>query len=184
MTPEQANPVAQMLLHAYLETAAFSRGFLDDYDQPPTLLAKAHHLRAVLQASVNKSDDYRLGDMYAEFGRVQIEDRATRQHYLLRSEGAVSIEEAKRQGQLFNPTKYLDSAVVLLVYGFHREGLDLAFAGTRYQVGRDRLEATGPPAYIGTWPYVPAESESFDQQGEDPFGDVGDIGDDEEEGEG
>lgn len=177
MDKTQLNPVAEIMIPAYLNTASFSRQFRDEYEQPPSLAAKVHHMRAVIQAMVNKSDHLMLAEPYVEFGRVEITDQAGTR-YLLRSEAAAAIERGKRdkggQGSLFDSTRYLASEVILLVYKFHSGGLDLSVAGTRQEVGRTRLEASGEPDFIGTWP-LSLEGESFNQGEGDAFAELGDL---------
>lgn len=182
MTPEEATPYAELLVHAYLETAGFSRDFLEEYGQPPTMLTKVHFLRSVAQASVAQDDRFILGEPWAEFGRVLIEERDTKRRCVLRSDSAVQIESSKRENTLFDSSRYLRSEVELLVYNFHRDGLDLAIAGTRQEISRTRLEATGPPTYIGTWPFVSDDPGPFNQRDADAFNDVGkiDLGEEEE----
>jgi hypothetical protein len=178
---EQLDSVASILTQSYLDTLSFSRQFKDEYDQPPTLVTKVHHMRSVAQAMVNRNGRFRLGETFVDFGRVQFFDTDTKTDYLLRSDGMVAIEEAKRQGALFDPVQYLKSSVVLLVYRFHRDGLDLSVAGTLRRTGRLRFVASGPPTFIGTWPFSSTDGDTpFDQGFIDPFGDIGDI---DEEGE-
>lgn len=176
MDKNQLGPVAEILIPAYMETAGFSRQFRDDHGQPPTLAAKVHHMRAVAQAMVNKSERLALGDAFSEFGRVEITDPETERCYVLRSDGALAIEQSKRQSALFDNTSYLRTDVLLLVYRFHRDGLDLSLAGAHQRAGRKRLEASGPAVFIGTWPYAVAdETKPFEQGKQDPFSELGDL---------
>jgi hypothetical protein len=170
----QLDPVAAILNQAALETLTYSRGFTDEYGQPPTLASKVQHMRAVTQVMVGRDERFKLGQDYIEFGRVEITDNSSGKRYLLRSDGAVAIEESKRQDALFPSAVYIKSDVTLLVYKFHREGLDLSVAGTVSRGGRTRLVASGAPTFVGTWPYSAAhEDASFDQGIEDLFGDLG-----------
>jgi len=182
----QLDPVADILIAAYLETASYSRRFRDEHDQPPTLLSKVHHMRSVAQATLNSSDRYDLGAMFVEFSRVEFEDGNTGRRYLLRSDGALAIERKMRQREtIFDAAMYLDSPVALLVYNFHKVGLDLSVAGTRQAVGSKRLEPTGTPTFIAMWPYANGDTPSaFDQGKGDPFGELGGVEDLGEEGEG
>lgn len=176
MDKTDLDPVADILMPAYLSTASYSRQFRDEYGEPPTLFAKIHHMRSLIQATINKSDRFKLDPDYSEFGRVQFWDGVQDRCYLVRSDGSVSIERAKHQGSLFNGTKYLRSDVILLVQFFHKNGMDLSVAGTRQQVGKRRLEPSGIPDFIGTWPFsVVGSSSSFNQGEEDAFGELGDL---------
>lgn len=174
--------MAEILVHAYLDTASYSRQFRDEYGSPPTLFSKIHHLRSIVQVTVNKSALFKLEPEYSEFGRVQVLDAESGRRYLLRSHGAVSIEAAKRDGVLFDATKYLRSEVILLVYSFHEEGMDLSIAGTRQRTQRKRLEASGKATFVGTWPLTDGPT-PFNQGENDAFRELGDLPD-EEEGEG
>ncbi len=94
---------------------------------------------------------------------------------LLRSESAVTIERSKSQMVLFDPVKYLQTPVIMLVHRFHRHGLDLSVAGTCEPHGRQRLEATGSPTFVATWPYVPDYVALIDQRMADPFMDLDEL---------
>lgn len=173
------DPLAKILVPAYLDTAAYSRGFRDEYETPPTQFAKVHHLRSIVGAKISSADRFTLGTEYTEFGRVMITDEEAERQFLLRSDGAVSIEQAKAQGRLFNPSSFLRSDVTLLVYRFHREGLALGVAGTRHQLGRRRLEPTGPPTHVGTWALTLDPDDPFDQGARDAFNELGGLSIDE-----
>ena len=177
MTRAQLDSIAEILIQAHRETLSYSQAFLDEYGQPPTVMAKRHQLRSIIQAIMNQDDRFLLGDRYAEYGRVEIEDKLLRCRYLLRSDSAVKIEHSIRhQEALFDSTKYIASEVILLVYKFHTQGLDLALAGTEYALeGRSRLEASGVPTFIGTWLYRPDESAPFDQREIETFRHLGDL---------
>lgn len=188
MDQAKLDPIARdILIPSYLETAGFSRAFRDGFGQPPTLATKVHYMRSIAQVMVTKDDRFTLGADFAEFGRVEIVDHATAIRYVLRSEGNTAIDRAKREGALFDSTRYLASDVILLVYRFHRNGLDLFVAGSVYAEGKYRLHASGKPTYIATWSWTDdgdgPEGKTFDQGGPwNPFGDIGDIGDIGEEG--
>lgn len=177
MQKAQLDPMADVLVQAYLATAAHSRQFQDEYGQPPTLIANVHHMRSITQAMVNRSGRFTLREPYIEFGRVEITDGLNDHRYLLRSEAAVTIERNKRPKEaLFDSTVYIVSEVVLLVYRFHKAGMDLSVAGTHHENGRLRLEASGIPTYIGTWPFSMG-GPPFDQGQADPFEDLGQLDD-------
>ena len=181
MNAQELEPVALLMNDAYLATWAYSSSFHDEYDQPPTLAAKVHHMRSIIQAGLQKSDRYALGADYAEFGRVLFTDGETDTVYLLRSGSAVSIEQEKRQGALFDARRYLTSDVTMVVYRFHRDGLDLSITGTRHERKRTHLEASGAPTFVATWPYAAGDHPAFDQRAEsDPFGSLGALDIDEE----
>lgn len=185
MDAHELDPVANMLIEGAFDTASYSSHFTDTHGQPPTIASKVHHLRSAVQAAVNHSGRYTLDPNYAEFGRVQIFDDVTKKTLLLRSIGAVSIERNKRQSEtLFDSTKYLRSDVVLLAFEFGRTWLDLHVAGTRQQVGRRRLEASGVPTHVGRW-FMDSGDDggSFDQGADEFFGDLGEGWDEGETGE-
>lgn len=177
MRPQELDALAEIMISASLDTLSYSKEFLGRYDFPPTLFGKVHHWRSVVQAIANRDDRFDLHPDYAEFGRVQVTDTADGNRYLLRSKGAVTIERAKQQEALFDATHYLRSDVVLIGFGFRRDGMDLSFAGTRQMAGKKRLEASGPLTYIGTWPWVTSDGAAavFDQGDLDFFGDLGEI---------
>jgi hypothetical protein len=178
--PTPFDAIAELMHSSYADTAGYSRDFLRQYQRPPTTMAKAHHFLSVLQAELDLDTRFRLGLDYSEYGRVQYQSELG-QLFLVRSHSAVTIEAEKRQGVLFSET-YIESPVTLLIHKFHQDGLDLSVAGTKQGEGR-RLEASGVPMYMGTWPYgaTGAPPPPFDQGEGDDFGDVGDIG---EEGDG
>lgn len=177
MTPEQLNPLAEIMVSAYFDTWSYRREFLEHYEVPPTLFDKVHHWRSVVQALVTTDDRFTLNRDYAEFGRVHVTDEGGNS-YLLRSNGSDSIERAKRQGSLFDLTRFFKSDVMLIVYNFHKEGMDLSVAGTRKSIGKKRLEASGPLTYVGTWPWTTGQRptpSAFSQGDVDPFGDLGQL---------
>jgi hypothetical protein len=181
---DDANPLADHLLRSYNEAAIASRAFKERHGQPPTMMEKAHHVLSVMQALVNNDDRYLLGSEYSEFGRVEVTETATGRVLLLRGSAAVSIERSRAQQELFDDTRYLDSPVLMLVRKFHETGLDLSIAGTRHIHGKTHLEATGKPAYLGTWLFAEASTTtSFDQGYVDPFEELGAMDDLGEAGE-
>jgi hypothetical protein len=169
-------PVAEMLISSYFDTASFSRSFTGQFNNPPSMLTKSHYLRSVMQASMTHDQRFDLSSVYAEFGRVEFTDRSAERSYLLRSDGAMAFERVK-DSTLFDPVKFITSDIIMLVYKFHEVGLDLSVVGTKKRHNRARLQATGTPVYINTWPYEtggPGHG-TFNQGGGDPFGDVGPI---------
>jgi hypothetical protein len=181
MDETELTPAAQLLIDAYLNTQSFSVAFRDEYGRPPTLAAKVHYLRSVFQIRLQGDEAFELENEYAELGRVQYRDLGTGRMYVLRSTSAVSIEAAKAQRWLVDPRRYLRSEVVALVYHFHKLGLDLSIAGTRKRLTRKRLELSGKPNFIATWPYHPGGGDPFDQS--DPYGELGDLGWEEDGGD-
>jgi hypothetical protein len=180
MNETELTPAAQLLIDAYLSTVSYSHGFKEDHGQPPNLAAKVHYLRSVAQILLVNDDRFEFKDEYAELGRVQFVNLSTRREYVLRSTSAVAIEEAKGQRWLVDPRTYLRSDVTGLVYRFSRPGLDLSVAGTRRRPNKKRLELSGKPAFIATWPYHPGDGPPFDQS--DPYGELGDLGWEEDSG--
>jgi len=186
----QLDPIAAHLLNCYLDTAVYSRQFLEEHESPPTLMAKVHYLLSAMQAAVARDVHYELLAEYAEYGRVHIKVHKTGNKLLLRSSATLAIEKAKRFEQLTLvevPAVALDpSRVKLLVYGFIPAGLNLSVADTARPSKGKRLIARGLPEFVGFWPFSSPEDPrpSFDQSGPDPFGDVGDLGHDEEGEEG
>lgn len=187
MDKSHIDPVADMLLGSYLDTSSYSRQFLDVHGQPPTVMAKAHNLRAVLQAKIHQADEFQLGEPFAEYGRVEFTGDSIEGRLLLRSMSAVRIEEAQqtRRPQLFDSEPYfVDSAVTLLIYEFKAEGLILWSARTRKAETGTRLIANGPAELISLWPYDYSSTSQFSQDEPDAFGDIGDVDIDGEEDEG
>lgn len=168
MNQERFEPIASILVSSYLDTRVYSHEFKDEYGIPPTVMANAHHLRAVVQARVTRTDGFLLGQRYAEFGRVEITDPATKECFLLQSLRALSIEADPGWGRLF-PLAAVPSPVKMLVYDFASAGLSLALADAKQRDGSRRLYAASSPVVIGVWPYSAAETEPFDQ------GDIGDA---------
>ena len=77
MNQQQLDPLARILVDSYLETLVYSRRFMSDYDQPPTLAAKVHHMRAIAQARVTASDQWLLSAKYSEYGKLEVTDSVT-----------------------------------------------------------------------------------------------------------
>jgi len=178
----QLTPLAEILVWSYLDTAIYSRQFKEEYEQPPTTMAKVHHLLAIAQAHVNKHEQLQLCPEFIEYGKLQVIDQTTKRTYLVRSSAAVAIEDA-RQGVLF-PRGALETPIIMVIHRFHPEGLDLSIAGTRQQPGRQRLVASGPATFVATWPFITAgPTQPFDQGQADPFGEVGPIEEEDEGGD-
>ena len=186
MDKEQLDSVAAHLISSYLDTAIYSRQFLDDHASPPTLMSKVHHLLSGVQAAIARGDRYELMPDYAEYGRVQFKDHQVGRTFLLRSSAAVAIEKSKRFEQLVLDIPVPASDVQLVIYDFIAEGLILSVADTVKQTGRKRLVARGLPEFVSLWPYTTPEDPRppFSQSGPDPFGEVGGLGDVEDDDEG
>lgn len=175
MDAVQLEPLANLLVDGYLETAGYSRQFLDDYGIPPNQQAKVQHMRSVVHARATQDPRFTVDPHYVEYGRIQLGHLGD--EYLLRSTSMVKIERAKAQQALFDGSAYLTCEVLLLVYRFHASGLDLSLAGTRREPHRSRLEASGEPTFVGTWYFTGEPSESFEQGEENPFPDLGEMDD-------
>lgn len=190
MQSDHLNPIATHLVASYNETAIYSRQFRDDYETPPSLMAKVHHLRSIVQARLADDDRFEVAAPYAEYGRVEFTELTTGSKFLLRSAGALAVEKAKQPDQpaLFAFSMFIKiSDVQLLVYEFGSDGLRLSLAAAAQRDGGKRLLASGEPLRVGSWPYAPDEeqrTDPFNQGIADPFGDVGDLdeGDDESDG--
>lgn len=118
---------------------------------------------------------------------MQVYDRQVGQHYLLRSNSALHVDNAKRAQKetLFDTASFERSDVKLLVYRFARSEMELLVSSARRMNGsRWNLQAVGVPSPIGMWPYEAAAEGTFDQQVEDPFLDLGDLDIDDEDDEG
>ena len=166
----------EVLVPSYLETQNYVIDFRDEHDFPPTVMAKVHHMRSIAQILVMKSGRFELFTEFLDHGRLQYLDRATDRVYLLRSMGTVSIEEGKRQREsLFDASQMIASDIVMLIYKYGREGLELSVAGTRRVQNRSRLEPSGSPTFVGTWSYFDGGTPPFDQGRTDPFSDVGEM---------
>lgn len=177
MTDSELDPIAEYLLTGYSEASLYSRQFNEVHKSPPTMMAKVHHMLSVVQALATHGEFLVLGAEYSEYGRVELTSRASAQVYLLRSHAAVSIERSRRQDSaLFDSAPFIASPVKMMVHRFHPLGLDLSVAGTRFLAGKKRLEVTGSPTLVGTWPYVADTSGAgFDQGRADSFDELGSM---------
>lgn len=174
MDKDEFEPVAGFLISGYNGTATYSREFRDEYGQPPTLMAKAHHLRSLVQAAVTQDDNFELGADFSEFGRVQLTSREWGWTSVLRGENAVAIERTRRAGLLFDPLPYVQAGELLLIYAFGREGLALSLANTRRKGRRFRLELDGHPVSLGSWGYdYEGDGTPFVQPATDPWAELG-----------
>jgi hypothetical protein len=173
MQASDLDEFAHMMLSAYLATAEFSRKFTKEWDTPPTALAKAHHLRSVVQAQIGDSERYELHKGFVEFGRVQVTDTESNSTFLLRSKSAVSIEEAQTEWTLFDVKPKLD--ISLLIYRFDVPGLSLWHSATTRSANSRRLLPTGDAQSMGFWRFddLPTTTGLFDQGETDAFDDLG-----------
>jgi hypothetical protein len=178
MNRMQLDPIAQILLEAHAEKISYWRIFRDDHGHPPTAQSCAHHFRSVAQGLVDLDESFDLCHDYIESGRLAYTDLATGKQYVVRSNRATAIEQHQAHGTLFDSTVYIRSKVTMLIYNFDTDGMDLSVAGTQQQQGRDRLEPSGIPTFIGTWTFTNIEQPPFDQ------GDGFEEGDEDQEGEG
>jgi hypothetical protein len=187
MKPSQLDLIAAHMVASYNDTAIYSRAFKDDHKAPPSLMAKVHHMRSIAQARLTRDPEFDLASAYAEYGRVEFIHVPSKASYLLRSAGAVAVEKAKRPEQLalFAFARFIKpSNVSLLVYEFTREGLRLSLASAVQRPGGKRLFARGEPILLGYWPYLPDDDTTdppFNQGIGDPFEDVGDLNEGDEE---
>lgn len=179
MHRDHLDPVAAHLIASYVDTASYSRQFRDDHETPPSLMAKVHHLRSIVQARMTADDRFELSQPYAEYGRVQFTDRESGSKLLLRSAGALAVEKAKKSEQLalFAFAKLIKASdIQVLIYEFGQHGLSLSIAAASHRPGGKRLMVHGEPTLVGFWPYLPGdEPQPFDQDAADPFGDVGGL---------
>lgn len=183
MNEAQLAPLAEKLIRAYQETAIASRQFRDDYQAPLTVMAKAHTMRSIAQALIASDDRYDLHAEYAEFGRVQWTDLRHGRTYRLRSHSASTIENWAKQETFFDSNPFIRSAVTLLIYSFSPAGLTLAVAGSKGKPDSSRLFLSGRAVPVGCWPYDAAlEAGTFDQAADDPFTELGELNDEEEDG--
>lgn len=172
--------VANHLIASVRDMRDFAHEFLDDHGTPPTLMAKVHHFRSVVQARLIDDEGFDLASTYVDFGRVEFVDVATKERFLLKSCGALAVEKQKNSfqqlalfeiGKLFQPT-----TVRVLVYEFDRSGLTLAVAPGVTRNGSVRVYVQGEPVKAGFWPFGEGEAfemPAFDQDIRDPFTDVG-----------
>jgi hypothetical protein len=181
MREEQLNPVAGMMIDSWFATGEFRLTFTANYDLPPTVAARAHVMRSVMQAKLKEHTRYALHPTYAELGRVQFTDRELDQDFLLRSQSAITIERG-RSLRLFDSNEYdAKSDVLMLVYDFTSEDLSLSIAGTRHAAGRRRLEPTAEPMFVSSWPFItPTDTPPpFDQSERDLFDELDEDGESE-----
>ncbi|TQK73346.1 hypothetical protein [Nocardioides sp. SLBN-35] len=191
MHKDRLGPVAQHLLASYDDTGSYSRQFSDEHGSPPSLMAKVHHMRSVIQARFVNDSNYELGSRYLDYGRVEFADLETGDRYLLKSSRAVAIETAtaRQQASLFPITNLIrPSDIKVVVYQFQRHGLNLSLAPAGTRGRSEKVYVADAPVLIGTWAYQPADDDTaeqtkpFDQDARDTFGDLGDLGHDEEAG--
>jgi len=180
MEATEVDPLARILVSSWLATALYSHQFREEYDSPPTTIAKAHHFRSVVQARVNQGERYALHPEFMEFGRVQVTDTSLGANYLIRSMSAVSIEEnfAKRdQIGLFEVSRAF--GISLLPYRFERTGMQLWVCGTKQARDSRRLIPAGELNHVGFWTYDDNLDPGpggpvFDQGDLDPWDELGD----------
>lgn len=173
----QYDAIASIMLNAYSSVGDYRAFHMEQCENdPPTLFAKLHHLRSVVQSSLTKSERFQLHGDWTEYGRVQYEDLEHSEVLLLRSKTGITIEKERRQREaLFHTSAMIQSEVRLLAYQFQREGLELNIAGTTRQQGKSRLIASGVPVFVGLWSYDyfdPANG-PFPQGKPDLFGELG-----------
>ena len=180
MERSDADPLADHLIRSYLGTAAHSRQFADEWGQPPTRAAQAQILRSIAQVLILEDERLILDPEYVESGRLAYEVAETKALYLVRSSAAVTIEQGIVQ-RLFSIAGFHESPVTLVVYRFHKEGLDLGHAPTRRQRGRRRLVAAEPPEHLGTWPFASSTLPPFNQGSSEAWRELGELGHDSEE---
>lgn len=173
MQASDLDEFAHIMMSGYLATADYSRKFKTEWDIPPTMLAKAHYLRSVVQAQIGDSERYELHKEYVEFGRVQVTDNEMRKTFLLRSMSAVSIEKSHSEWTLFDIKPKVD--VGLLIYRFDKPGLSLWQSATTHTNKSKRLIPRGEMHAISSWRFedLPAASKTFDQGRIDAFDDLG-----------
>jgi len=182
MECDELNRAAEHMLASYSETADYSRQFRDDHGTPPTMMAKVHHHRSLLQAHLTTDDLFELSASYAEYGRVHFTATETGSEFVLRSRGTLTVERATNPDQL-TLFPYSDDAaasdVELLVYEFAPLGMTLWTVAAARIDGKSRLVGVGDPVLLGVWPYVTPNDEppGFDQDRSDPFDDLGDLDD-------
>jgi hypothetical protein len=173
MQASDLDEFAHIMMSGYLATADYSRKFKAEWEIPPTMLAKAHHLRSVVQAQIGDSERYELHKEYVEFGRVQVTDNEIRKTFLLRSKSAVSIEKSHSEWTLFDIKPKVD--VGLLIYRFDKPGLSMWQSATTHTNKSKRLIPSGEMQAISFWRFedLPASSRTFDQGQIDAFDDLG-----------
>lgn len=183
---DQVDPFAQILVAAYVSTAAGARSFTEEWGIPPTRMHKSHWIRSIAQAQITQSKRFTLHPEFAEFGRVQVTDIAAHDSYLIRSKTAVEIEAAMGQPeQLAFPfeLRIRNSTALpnLLAYGFERKGMRLWSSASKQAATSKRLLPAGDLEYVGFWPFESVPSPggggrlAFDQGAPDPFDDLGDA---------
>ncbi len=179
MNELQLRPLAHLLLSAYPDVADYAQHFTATHGRPPTVMAKSHHFRSIVQAKLVAGEAYLLGAAFAEFGRVEIEDRAAERTYLLRSQAAALADKRHRSSALalFDAAQFITSPTTILLYEFSKAGLSLSVAGSKRRRGRrtQRLEISGTPTLIHTWDFPRPTSAVFEDAEDDRFNDVGGL---------
>lgn len=174
MTPALFDELAETMVWSYMETAAHSRRFRDEYGQPPNSAAKTHHFRSLVQIQLDGNARFTRDPRYGDYGRIAFSDHRAEAEFLVRSARAVEINQAN-EGELFDTSEYVSSAVIMIVFSFDANGLHLSYVATKKRTDRFRLVASGKPRSIGSWGYLLTTATSFQQGVEDPFAELGDI---------
>ncbi|PUA81055.1 hypothetical protein [Nocardioides currus] len=190
MDKARLDPVATHLITSYVDTGSYSQRFKDDHHVPPSLMAKVHHLRSVIQALLVDDSNYELAPSYVDYGRVEFTDLKTGERYLLKSSKAVAIETAtaRQNGSLFPITNLIrPSDIKVIVYRFQRAGLELSIAPASTRGRSEKIHVADAPVLVDVWPYQTDEladqTKPFDQTARDNFADLGDLGHDQGVGE-
>lgn len=173
-TPEQFDPIAEMLLTGYLDTHTRSREFEDELGSPLTAMAKAHTLRSYVQAAVLRDENLELGPRFVEFGRVEIFSPSSGERFVLRSQRNLAFEV--RQESLLGSEFDVQMEVFLLVYSYDADGVTLARAEAMMRPPSKRILAAGDPRLIGYWRFADLDAAPFDQGAAgDAFEHLGDL---------
>ncbi|MEZ5282364.1 MAG: hypothetical protein R2770_18025 [Acidimicrobiales bacterium] len=172
---EELSPIGDLLVDCYLRTRDESLRWRFEYEQPPTNDLRGAMFRALVQKKVLDDPAMRLGQAYAEFGRVLIQ-RAGSPDLLLRAKSTVAIERALRNpGRLFDPNSYLESSTLIGAYEFNPEGLDLYVGDAHRLSDRKRLYVAGELEFVGTWQFLGDDPTPFGGDVADAFEELGDV---------
>lgn len=178
------NRVARILIDSRSATSTFNTEWTEKYGIPPHRGHKVQRFRGEIYVRVHDDADLILADRYQDMGYVQISD-ADGNNIVLRGHNRMSREVRKLglQEGLFDLSDYVTTSAVLIVATFRKGYLDLLGAAAAEVLETGRLVPIEVPAPIGTWGVI--DDATFDQEEEsDPFGDLLDDEDVDEEDEG
>lgn len=174
----QLDPIAKTIWTGRSYAQEMDSDHFDRFDSHASIMAKAHMMRSVVQAEVTNGNTpgFTLVDDYLGFGRVEVIEVGTGQHFLLKARSAVRFEITRQQAFVFPDQPVGTNPLTLLLYQFGSGGLSFAtLRAEQRQSNRKRqivvLDDTITEA--GIWPPFDArDMPLFDQGISDDFSDI------------